>query len=56
VDGCSWRCLSPFPRWLYQTGKTDAGGIDNVSDLDIKGFMGDIRADLVLGPGKGFTR
>lgn len=45
--------LSAF--FFYQTGKTDGGGVDNVSDLDVKGWAGDVRADLALGPGKGFV-
>ncbi len=38
---------------LYQFGKIDALQ-DNVSDLKIKGYAADLRADANLGPGKGF--
>lgn len=44
--------LSAFA--FYQFGKADHGALDNVSDIDVKGWTADVRADLALGPGKGF--
>jgi hypothetical protein len=43
--------LSAFA--LYQTGKIEFL-VPGASDLDIKGFAGDVRADLNVGPGKAF--
>lgn len=56
VDG-SFKVADPITIsafLFYQTGKTDQGGTGN-ADLNIKGQAADVRADVAVGPGKGFV-